>query len=205
MIRKILLPVSSVCFFLASSLSHATIYYIRDTVESPLLVDRTTPDVPFLLSNIQETVLSGSGTGYYQADTGVLTFSFISNGSADIDGAGGAQVFWTTNEAITIHSFDSSDTGLRQVVSCSSSTSGTASGLDVCPLLSQSSNFGLTSFSLDMGSRGIKGFELTGNTNIFTGDNTGSTRITYYAPVPTASWLFGSALMGLGVIRRRKQ
>lgn len=130
-----------------------------------------------------------SGTADWDAGTNTLTYSIL--------GANGSGVATTYTET------SSSCTGTGSIFG--NTVCGTAGGVDPAwegldiTLVFSSSDFSNATYTGTIAGTSISGSGLAENTTVFNYTVGGE------VPVPAAAWLFGSALLGLGGMARRKR
>lgn len=189
------------------SVAQSAIIQVRNWVEAPTLIERTTFSNGLLVQ--QETGGNFGGDWSlapttFDTVTGELTIPFKLSGTLFAPTAGGP-VTWETEEVVTIQTFDPTDTGTRATVSCVQGQ-GSFVGFDVCDQMTPIGDFGLESLSIIWNAAGtqISELHISAYAQVW-GVSFSSTTIDYVVPVPAAAWLFGSALLSLPVIRRRQR
>jgi hypothetical protein len=133
----------------------------------------------------------------------MMRFMLLIRGDPLVDVLLGSQM-WIAQERITLQTINPLDTGTREVLSCEScnvtfeDVCATALAVDVVD------DFGLASFFWDQ-----QELHVTASSNVLF-DPGGpiyspvTTVIDYVVPIRASAWLFGSALIGLAAIKRKK-
>jgi hypothetical protein len=182
---------------LFTSLSQAELLTFQGTVETPIIVDRSS-------SYSYEYAYDYPRSFTYDTITGDLVMDVSYSGSIIpgdplIDLLFGNQT-WEVQERITLETMNPFDTGTREVLSCQSYL-GAAE--DVCSTAYAMGiyDFGLTSMFWD-----LEELHITASSEIFNSQvfpfGPSITTIDYVVPVPASIWLFGSALLGLAGNKR---
>ncbi len=199
---RVSMLIAATVLFLQAGLANAAILPVIHSPEASYSFTRETTDG--VMTNISETGFpeySSVGQATYDTVTGLLTIPYVVVGSGQWIWDDEV-VEWNTEEILRVNTFGPEPTATLERVSCWTGSAGTSPCDNFLTPGMFSLEQVLAEVTLNGAANYVLEYHVEGSMNNL--GQSSSMVADYSVPLPAAAWLFGSALLSLAGLKRRK-